>query len=87
MCQTQYLFTYFRPFSQYDDTYSTKFEYKKHRWFAWNSNPGPQDGSQQTNPLSYMVTPINFEENLKFAKTSRENVSRTAKTTTYLNIF
>ena len=31
-----------------------KFDYKKRRWCAWDSNPGRQ---AQTNPLSYGGTP------------------------------
>ena len=32
-------------FSQHNDKYSTIFDYKrdKHRWRAWDSNPGPKD--------------------------------------------
>ena len=47
--QTWPLYVYFRPFSQHNDKYSTKFDYKqaKHRWFAWNSNLGPQEGKHR----------------------------------------
>ena len=36
-------FCYFRPIY---DKYST-YDYKKHRWRAWDSNPGPQDGRRR----------------------------------------
>ena len=38
-----------------------KFDYKwkKHKWCAWDSNPGRQDIPKvQTNPLSYGSTPL-----------------------------
>ena len=45
----------FSSFSQHNDKYSTKYDYKwnKHGWCAWDSNPGPQ-----TDPLSYGVVQV-----------------------------
>ena len=36
-------------FSQCKDKYRTKFDYQwlKHRWCAWDSNPGKQDGRRR----------------------------------------
>ena len=36
----------FSSFSQYNDKYSTTFDYK--RWCAWDSNPWPHDGRCRT---------------------------------------
>ena len=38
-------FCSFSSFCQYNDKYSTKFDYKwkKRKWCAWNSNPGTKD--------------------------------------------
>ena len=40
--QTWPLFVLFSSFSQYNDKYNTKLKskYKKHKWCAWDSNPG-----------------------------------------------
>ena len=39
-------FVYFRLFSQYNNKYNTKFDYKwkQDRRHAWDSNPAPQNG-------------------------------------------
>ena len=47
-------------FSQHNDKYSTKCDYKwkKHRWCAWNMNPGPQHASHKQMHWA-MVAPNN----------------------------
>ena len=46
MCQTQTLFCLFSSFPQHNDKHSTKFDFNwtKHKWCTWDSNPGPQIG-------------------------------------------
>ena len=60
-------FCLFSTFSQHNDKYNTKFDYKKHRWCAWESNPGPQDGRHRwihwaiavpKRSNSYLFTPL-----------------------------
>ena len=44
MGQFRPLFVYFYPFlNTMKYLGSTKFDYKKHRWCAWDLNPEPQD--------------------------------------------
>ena len=45
-CDFLSLFCQFASFSLNDDKYSSKFDFKwkKQRWCAWASNPGPLDG-------------------------------------------
>ena len=40
-------FCLFSSFSQGNEKSSTTFVYKKHRWRAWDSNPGPQGGRRR----------------------------------------
>ena len=39
--------------------FSLQFQYKlkKHRWCAWDSNPGPQDGRRRRNHGAMVATP------------------------------
>ena len=42
MAQSRSLFVYFRPFH-----IANQLQIEKHRWSAWDSNPGPQDGRRR----------------------------------------
>ena len=50
--QSRRLFRLFSSFSNCDNNYSFNFNninWRKHKWFAWDSNQGPQDGRRRWN--------------------------------------
>ena len=47
-------FCLFSFFSRYN------FNWKKHRWCAWDSNPGPQDGRRRRNHGAMAATPTHL---------------------------
>ena len=56
MGQSQPLFRLFSPFSQSNNNYNIGFSFnfnningRKRRWFAWDSNPGREDGRRRRN--------------------------------------
>ena len=56
MGQSQRLFRLFSPFSQSNNNYNIGFSFnfnningRKRRWFAWDSNPGREDGRRRRN--------------------------------------
>ena len=53
MGQSRPLFCLFSFFSHYN--FNTNW--KKHRWCAWDSNPGPQDGRRRQNQGAMAATP------------------------------
>ena len=57
MGQSRPLFVLFSFFSHYN--FNTNW--KKHRWCAWDSNPGPQDGRCRRNHRAMAATPLYFK--------------------------
>ena len=55
MGQSRPLFVLFSFFSHHN--FNTNL--KKHRWCAWDSNPGPQDGRHRQNHGAMAATPKN----------------------------
>ena len=59
-------FVYFRSFFSTQWHYGTEFDYKKHRWFAWDSNPGRQDGRRRRIHWAMAASPFCFVYTSKF---------------------